>query len=302
MLTELNDINKKILGFLFLMPLLCALFFCIVVVMRGDQYKVDYTLMVGSRYPEISVTLQKESVFIQLAQEANIPYSVLKNSMNYALDQRNQAVNIVINNSNQVLAEKIAIAIQKKLTDFALMNQNSLQKIELIKEHKANYQLSLDSIVPIKSIDNNVLMQVSHLATIGAATNALVFDNNLSLSFNLFADNSVNINEGNMMNEVTRATKSILKNLAEHNNISYAVLDNVYNTYFYLAMIKNSDDKIAQLEKLQKKQENLVLGSLSAYQQKISLIKCFLVTYIFVFAMCVFAVFAKRVMLSSKEY
>lgn len=308
MFLELKVISKRAFLGLLLVPLLCAILLCMIIILRGDSYKVDYTLIVGTRYNAITSIIQKDSLFVQIAEEVKIPYAELRNSINYALDQRNQAIIIVVNHSSQKIAEKIAKLLYKKLKDQKLISQDSQQKINTVIQYKANYQLLINKIKPIKVIDKKLVAQISDLAAINAATNAFVLLNNddyideFYRASKLFVDSAVKVNENNMVEQVSNSTQSIIKEFAQEYNFSYEMLNDFYEYCFYNSMIKYADERLIQLENLQKIQSNLMLGSLSAYHQKVSIKKSFILAYIFVLAVCVFGLFARRVMQSSKEY
>lgn len=306
MFLELKVISKRAFLALLLVPLFCALLFCVLVMLRGDSYKVDYTVMVGSRYNVINYTLQKDSFFLRLAQETDISYQELRNSIDFALDQRNQAIMIVVKHSSKKTAEKIAKILYEKLTDPALISQESQQKINAILHDRANYEILFNKVKPVDHLDKNLVAQITDLATISAATHAFVLFNNddyiddLYLASKLFIDSAVKVNENNMIDQISNSTQSIIQGFSKKYNISYELLKNLYDYYFYNAMMKYADNRLIQLENLQKIQTNLMLGSLSAYQQQISLVKCFVFAYIFIFILCLFGVFARQVMQSSK--
>jgi|GEM_PF-2919477 len=308
MFLELKVISKRAFLGLLVVPLLCAILLCMVIILRGDSYKVDYTLIVGGRYNAITSIIKKDSLFLQIAEEVKIPYAVLRNSINYALDQRNQAIIIVVNHSSQKTAEKIAKLLYKKLKDPNLISQDSQQQINAVIQYKANYQLLINKIKPINVVDKKLVAQISDLAAINAATNAFVLLNNddyideFYRASKLFVDSAVKVNENNMVEQVSNSTQSIIKELSQEYNFSYEMLNDFYEYYFYNSMIKYADERLIQLENLQKIQSNLMLGSLSAYHQKVSIKKSFILAYIFVLAVCVFGLFVRRVMQSSKEY
>jgi len=234
MFLELKVISKRAFLGLLLVPLLCAILLCMIIILRGDSYKVDYTLIVGTRYNAITSIIQKDSLFVQIAEEVKIPYAELRNSINYALDQRNQAIIIVVNHSSQKTAEKIAKLLYKKLKDPSLISQESQQQINAVIQYKANYQLLINKIKPIKVVDKKLVAQISDLATINAATNAFVLLNNnnyiddLYLASKLFIDSAVKVNENNMVEQVSNSTQSIIKELAQEYNFSYEILNDFY--------------------------------------------------------------------------
>lgn len=307
MFIESKAINKKVfLGLLFI-PLLCAILLSMFAMLRGDNYKVDYTLIVGSRYNTIVTVIQKESLFVQLAQETNISYIDLKNSFYYALDQRNQSLSIIVSHKSKLVAERIAMAIHKTLTNPILISRDSVEKKEIVLQKKKSYQMLLGKLSVASDINPNALSQVKKIAEIGAATNSFVIFNHqnymddLYVTSKIFFNGTQNININNMEDKVNHSILEILDNIAKTENLAVETVYRYYYFYYYDLMIKYADNRLMQLDNLQKIQAYLMLGSLSAYQQRVSLLKIFTLTYIFVFSVCVFGVFARRVIQSSKE-